>query len=191
MCGSSKPAVRMGEYTDSQWWSSTHLGRLLTDTVAFVVDMSQLLLQVELDPVVKANDGSPSSRLSDKDMLKSRRVRPGRSQKTGSCVLNVPPSLTSFINANHSFSSKFTSCRCGARFHPPARSSPCIKFKPDPVQLLLELSLILGREVLLHQVFMRYLQKALFKHYFCWITITCSGTIMKWGTGSKPLPDVL
>lgn len=50
---------------------------------------------------------------------------------------------------------------CCARFHPPAGSSPRIEFKPDPVQLLLELFLILRREVLLYQVFMGYLQKNL------------------------------
>lgn len=54
---------------------------------------------------------------------------------------------------------KLYSIWCCARFHPPAGSSPRIKFKPDPVQLLLELCLILRREVLLYQVFMGYLQK--------------------------------
>lgn len=47
---------------------------------------------------------------------------------------------------------------CCARFHPPAGSSPRVKLKPDPVQLLLELRLICWREMLLHQVFMSYLQ---------------------------------
>lgn len=42
--------------------------------------------------------------------------------------------------------------------HPPAGSSPRVKFKPDSVQLLLELRLICWRQVLLHQVFMSDLQ---------------------------------
>lgn len=46
----------------------------------------------------------------------------------------------------------------GAGLHPPAGPSPGVKLKPDPVQLLFELRLVGRREVLLHQVFMSYLQ---------------------------------
>lgn len=44
--------------------------------------------------------------------------------------------------------------RCSARSHPPAGSSPRVKLKPDPVQLLLECCVILRWKVLLNQVFM-------------------------------------
>lgn len=46
---------------------------------------------------------------------------------------------------------------CCSRFYSPAGSSPGVKFKPNPVQLLFELRLICRREMLLDQVFMCYL----------------------------------
>lgn len=47
--------------------------------------------------------------------------------------------------------------RCCSRVHPPTGSSPGVKFKPNPVQLLFELCLVRRREMLVDQVFMRYL----------------------------------
>ncbi|TNN47275.1 hypothetical protein EYF80_042541 [Liparis tanakae] len=70
-------------------------------------DVAELLLQVQLDPVVEADDGPAASRLADEHVFESRGVGP--------------------------------------------------EFKPDPVQLLLELRVVLGGELLLHQVFMSQL----------------------------------
>lgn len=47
--------------------------------------------------------------------------------------------------------------RCCSRVHPPAGSSPGVKFEPNPVQLLFELCLVCRWEMLLDQVFMCYL----------------------------------
>lgn len=49
----------------------SYLGGIGINAVAFVVDVSQLLLQVELDPVVKPDDGPSSPRLSDKHVLET------------------------------------------------------------------------------------------------------------------------
>lgn len=57
-----------------------YLGWVSADTVALVVNVSQLLLQVELDPVVKADDSAPSSGLSYKHMFKPRGVWPGQQE---------------------------------------------------------------------------------------------------------------
>lgn len=45
--------------------------------VSFVVQVSVLLLEVKLDPVVKTNDFSPRFSLSNKDMLEAARVQSG------------------------------------------------------------------------------------------------------------------
>lgn len=42
---------------------------MCVDAVSFVINVSQLLLQVELDPVVEANHGASSSRLSDEHVF--------------------------------------------------------------------------------------------------------------------------
>lgn len=56
----------------------SYLGWICSHTVAFVVDVPQFLLQVQLDPVVKSDDGPSSSRLSDKHVLKPWRIWPGK-----------------------------------------------------------------------------------------------------------------
>lgn len=55
---------------------ASYLGWVSVDAVALVVNVSQLFLQVQLDPVVKADDGPTSSSLSNKHVFKTWRVWP-------------------------------------------------------------------------------------------------------------------
>lgn len=128
----------------------SYLGGICINAVAFVVDVSQLLLQVELDPVVKSDDCPSPPRLSDKHVLETWRIWPGGKQQ-----MSV---LSFFDRAPLPLLLPQPGRYCLALlFHPPAGSSPGIKFKPNPVQLLFELRLVCRREMLLHQVFMSYL----------------------------------
>lgn len=146
---------------------SSYLGWICSNTVAFVVDVSQLLLQVELDPVVKSDDGPSSSRLSHKHVLKPWRIWPGgKHSKTSVYIYLFSVSILFWQSPSHTDasragmvpdSSREVIFRCCSRVHPPAGSSPGVKFKPNPVQLLFELCLVCRREMLLDQVFMCYL----------------------------------
>lgn len=49
----------------------SYLWRVGINAVAFVVNVAQLLLQVQLDPVVEANDSATASCLAHKHMLET------------------------------------------------------------------------------------------------------------------------
>ena len=52
----------------------THLILPATSMVAHVVDIAAFLLEIKLDPVVETDDLFRSTRLTDKHVLKPRRV---------------------------------------------------------------------------------------------------------------------
>lgn len=54
--------------------SETYFWGILFHTVAFVVDMSELLLQVQLNPVVETNNSMSTSSFTYEDMLEPWRV---------------------------------------------------------------------------------------------------------------------
>ena len=56
--------------TETDQTREVHLWRVSHVAVSFVVNVSQLLLQVQLDPVMETNHSSSPSGLPNKDMLK-------------------------------------------------------------------------------------------------------------------------
>lgn len=50
--------------------AETYFWGILFHAVAFVVDMAELLLQVQLNPVVETDNSASTSRFTHEDMLK-------------------------------------------------------------------------------------------------------------------------